>query len=72
MMKAEEVFTPGPGLTAPRRLLGQSLDTEKIPLEFPNAAQTVDRFHVVQLFTHAMDEARRVEARKERMPKGTR
>jgi hypothetical protein len=27
---------------------------------------------VVQLFTHAMDEARRVEARKERMPKGTR
>jgi transposase len=40
--------------------------------EFPNAAQTVDRFHVVQLFTHAMDETLRVEARKERMPKGTR
>jgi len=40
--------------------------------EFPQAAQTVDWFHVVQLFTHAMDEVRRVEARKEQMPKGSR
>jgi transposase len=40
--------------------------------EFPHAAQTVDWFHVVQLFTHAMDEVRRLEARKERMPKGAR
>jgi hypothetical protein len=34
MMKAEEVFTLGPGLTAPRRLLGQSLDTEKTPFHW--------------------------------------
>ncbi len=40
--------------------------------EFPYAAQTVDWFHVVQLFTHAMDEVRRLEARKEPMRKGTR
>jgi transposase len=40
--------------------------------EFPNAAQTVDWFHVVQLFTHAMDEVRRTEIHKEQMPKGTR
>ena len=40
--------------------------------EFPYAAQTVDWFHVVQLFTHAMDEVRRTEARKEHMPKGVR
>lgn len=40
--------------------------------KFPNAAQTVDWFHVVQLFTHAMDDVRRAEARKEQMPKGAR
>ena len=40
--------------------------------EFPYAAQTVDWFHVVQLFTHAMDEVRRNEARNEHMPTGSR
>lgn len=40
--------------------------------EFPYAAQTVDWFHVVQLFTHAMDEVRRAEAKSEKMPKGAR
>jgi transposase len=40
--------------------------------EFPNASQTVDWFHVVQLFTKNMDEVRKLEARKKPLPKGTR
>lgn len=39
---------------------------------FPYAAQTVDWFHVVQLFTRSMDEVRRAEAHKVQLPKGTR
>jgi transposase len=40
--------------------------------EFPYAALTVDWFHVVQLFTHAVDDVRRAESHREHMPKGSR
>ena len=40
--------------------------------EFPIAALTVDWFHVVQLFTKGMDEVRKLEARKVKLPEGTR
>ena len=40
--------------------------------EFPHAAVTVDWFHIVQHFSNAVDGVRRLEAKKERMPKGTR
>ena len=39
---------------------------------FPNAAVTVDWFHVVQLFTKALDEVRRAEARHNKLPKALR
>ncbi|CAA7619564.1 transposase (fragment) [Magnetospirillum sp. SS-4] len=39
---------------------------------FPNAAVTVDWFHVVQLFTMALDEVRRAEARNNKLPKALR
>lgn len=39
---------------------------------FPNAAVTVDWFHVVQLFTTAVDEVRRAEAGQRGFPKGVR
>lgn len=39
---------------------------------FTNAAITVDWFHVVQLFTKALDEVRRAEARKTKLPKALR
>lgn len=39
---------------------------------FSNAAVTVDWFHVVQLFTTAVDEVRRAEARSRRLPKSLR
>jgi transposase len=39
---------------------------------FPDASLTVDWFHVVQLFTDAVDAVRRSEARQTRMPKGAR
>lgn len=39
---------------------------------FPEAAITVDWFHVVQLFTKALDEVRRAEARKTKLPKALR
>jgi transposase len=39
---------------------------------FENAAVTVDWFHVVQLFTKAVDEVRRVEARHGKLPKALR
>jgi transposase len=39
---------------------------------FENAAVTVDWFHVVQLFTRAVDEVRRVEARHSKLPKALR
>lgn len=39
---------------------------------FKNAAVTVDWFHVVQLFTKALDEVRRLEAREFTLPKGVR
>ena len=39
---------------------------------FENAAVTVDWFHVVQLFTKAVDEVRRVEARQSKLPKALR
>ena len=40
--------------------------------EFPFAAVTVDWFHAVQHFTNAVDAVRRLEAKKEQLPKGTR
>ena len=40
--------------------------------EFPQAAVTVDWFHIVQHFSQAVDEVRRLESKKARMPKGTR
>jgi len=39
---------------------------------FPGAAATVDWFHVVQLFTKAVDEVRRAEAKDRKMPKHAR
>jgi transposase len=39
---------------------------------FPDAAITVDWFHVVQLFTKAVDEVRRVEAKHNKLPKALR
>lgn len=39
---------------------------------FKNASVTVDWFHVVQLFTRALDEVRRLEAKEFSLPKGTR
>jgi len=39
---------------------------------FPNAAVTVDWFHVVQLFTTAVDQVRKAEARGRKLPKATR
>jgi transposase len=39
---------------------------------FPNAAVIVDWFHVVQLFTKALDEVRRAEARNNKLPKALR
>lgn len=38
--------------------------------QFPNAAITVDWFHVVKLFADAMDSVRRAEAKTETLPKG--
>jgi len=39
---------------------------------FPNAAVTVDWFHVVQLFTTAVDQVRKAEARNRQLPKAVR
>ena len=39
---------------------------------FPNAAVTVDWFHVVQLFTAAVDQVRKAEARSRKLPKAIR
>jgi len=39
---------------------------------FEHASQTVDWFHVVQLFTDAVESVRRSEAKQVRMPKGAR
>ena len=39
---------------------------------FPNAALTVDWFHVVQLFTTAVDQVRKAEARQRNFPKAAR
>ncbi|EKD98675.1 MAG: hypothetical protein ACD_23C00315G0001, partial [uncultured bacterium] len=39
---------------------------------FPSANVTVDWFHVVQLFTTAVDEVRKAEARERKLPKATR
>jgi len=39
---------------------------------FPNAAVTVDWFHVVQLFTTAVDAVRKAEAHSRKLPKATR
>lgn len=39
---------------------------------FPNAAVTVDWFHVVQLFTTAVDDVRKAEARSRELPKAIR
>ena len=42
------------------------------PENFPNAALTVDWFHVVQLFTTAVDQVRKAEARQRNFPKAAR
>jgi len=39
---------------------------------FPNSAHTVDWFHVVQLFTKAIDDVRRAEAKDASLPRATR
>lgn len=39
---------------------------------FPEANVTVDWFHVVQLFTKALDEIRKTEAKQHKLPKATR
>jgi transposase len=39
---------------------------------FTNASQTVDWFHVVQLFTRAVDDVRKAEAKQVRLPRATR
>jgi transposase len=39
---------------------------------FPQASLTVDWFHVVQLFTKAVDQVRRAEAKSRKLPKATR
>jgi len=43
-----------------------------VKTHFTNADLTVDWFHVVQLFTKAIDEVRRAEAKEIKMPKTTR
>jgi transposase len=43
-----------------------------IAREFPKAEVTVDWFHVVQLFTKAVDDVRKVERRQVQMPAATR
>ena len=40
--------------------------------EFKSASVTVDWFHVVQLFTKAVDEVRKLEARQTKLPDHTR
>lgn len=40
--------------------------------EFPDAAVTVDWFHVVQLFTEAVDDVRKAERRQTQLPAATR
>lgn len=39
---------------------------------FPNSNATVDWFHVVQLFTKALDDVRKTESRQHKLPKATR
>ena len=39
---------------------------------FPSSSHTVDWFYVVQLFTKAVDEVRRAEAKETQLPKATR
>jgi transposase len=43
-----------------------------VKAHFINSSLTVDWFHVVQLFTKALDEVRRAEAKEVRMPKASR
>ena len=43
-----------------------------VKARFPGSSHTVDWFHVVQLFTKAVDEVRRAEARETKLPKATR
>ena len=43
-----------------------------VKAHFPNSSHTVDWFHVVQLFTNAVDEVRRAEAKETKLPKATR
>ncbi|CAO0819778.1 hypothetical protein DFAR_1110048 [Desulfarculales bacterium] len=40
--------------------------------KFPGANVTVDWFHVVQLFTTAVDEVQKAEAKERKLPKATR
>ena len=43
-----------------------------VKAHFTNSSHTVDWFHVVQLFTKAVDDVRRAEAKKATLPKATR
>jgi len=42
-----------------------------VKTHFANSSHTVDWFHVVQLFTKALDDVRRAEAKEAKMPKAT-
>ena len=43
-----------------------------VKTHFANTSHTVDWFHVVQLFTKALDDVRRAEAKEAKLPKATR
>jgi transposase len=43
-----------------------------VKTHFANSSHTVDWFHVVQLFTKALDDVRRAEAKEAKLPKATR
>ena len=43
-----------------------------VKAHFPGSSHTVDWFHVVQVFTRAVDEVRRAEAKETKLPKATR
>ena len=43
-----------------------------VKTHFPNSSHTVDWFHVVQMFTRAVDDVRRAEAKEASLPKATR
>ena len=65
-MAASRPASPRSSATCRRRFLAALGES------FPNAAVTVDWFHVVQIFTTAVDEVRKAEARSRKLPKAIR